>query len=1394
MKFKKLLCLLFILAACVCHAQYTNLKFENFDTTEGLSSSTCVEIFQDSEGFLWFGTIDGLNKFNGYEFEVYRPILNDPTSISNNRINAIAEDAKGRLWIGTSNGLNVFDKQTEKFYKINLYRKQTDRENFREIINGLLYDKKTNNLWVASRNGLIKLSLTNADAGTYEKPAFIHYKANGGYGLDNNNVTNILQDKNGTVWVGTNGNNLHRYNPKSDDFSKINIDFTPGQFLDHLPKQVLIDAGGDFWIGNDLSKLYVFNAKTKQYKNISPVSKSIPVFHLYQDKKGVVWAATDGDGIYLIDKNKGLLKHLTQNLNDPFSLPNNQPSKVLEDRKGIYWIATYNKGISKLALSKSLFGHYFYKPDSRDGLSTRIAQSVLQDSKNRIWIGTDGGGLNLFNEKNNSFIHYRAKPADASSLSSDKILYLLNGSNNIIWVCTWDGGLNRFNTTTGIAKRYEYDPGNPFSIGQNTVWCATKDTVNRLWLGTSTAGLNLFDPVTEKFYRYKNIPGDIHSLINNFVSSVFIDSKNRLFAGTAQGLCYTQIGKNGQEIPQKINFTEVNIKNIRGNRINYITEDHKGNIWLGTDMGLYELDNNLGLKNSYSSLNGLPSNLVVGIQQDNNKNFWITTKSGLSLLNYKTRTFQNFNVHDGLQGTEFQSKSITKINDGRIIAGGINGFNIFNPNNISLKYKPVKPVITNLKLYNKPVKAGDTINGRVLLNQSVTTKPHIELKYNEGYVSLGFVALNYENPERVRYSYKMAGLDDNYIMAGNNRVASYSNLVPGDYVFEVLASADGNWEKAGRTSMHITVLSPPWKTWWAYCIYVLVFITALWFSVHYYTKKMREEKEHELDQMKLKFFINVSHEFRTPLTLILNPVDKILSSYNDPDAVKNSAQIIQRSSRRLLYLVNQLLDLRKMDLGKTPLDITRINMVKFCKDIFILFEDLAKAKEIRFVFDAQLKEFHGMFDPDKVEKILTNLLSNAIKFTDRGGKVTLSLTEVNQYVPVTKWGVFKKLVPVRALEITVTDTGIGLKKEQMGEIFQRFFHADSSKTGTGIGLNFTKGLVELHKGEIFVESEYKKGTTFIVRLPANLKASKKTAVNFSERGTYDMDLNSIKSAEYEIAISNEGEADENQLPEIKGSRPVVLIVEDNKELRNHLKNELSSQFQVKEAPNGQIGLDKIKKYFPDIVISDVMMPEMDGFEMCRQVKNELETSHIPVILLTARSLEEDRIEGYDTGADEYLPKPFNINVLKARIKNLLESRRRSRERFASIGGIVPSGEIATNSLDEMFLDKTTKIVMANIADLDFTLEDVIKELGLGRSQFYRKITSITGQNPSNFIRTVRLKYASELLLQNQYSVKEITHMCGFNSSAYFTKTFKELYSVTPTQFVNTHIQNSAGKS
>lgn len=1365
----------------VAKAQYDNLKFETYSTLEGLSSSTCVEIFQDSEGYLWFGTIDGLNRYDGYTFEIYRPVLNDPHSISNNRISAIAEDGDGNLWIGTDNGLNVFQKQKEKFIRIELFQDRSNAVNRRDVINDLHFDGKTNTLWIATRNGLSNIPLDSANRYSFQDLQFKHYlhDVNNANSIDNNNITSIVADKNDNIWIITNGENLNLYNEQTENFERKIIDFPTPYILDHIPKSVLVDFDGDFWIGNDLSKLVRWDKEKNQFKILSYVNIPTPIFHMYQDRQGLIWIATDGFGVFLISKEKGLIQHIKHNPVDPFSLPNNQASHILEDKNGTFWIATYNKGVSKLALSKSSFGHYFHQSGNPKSLSSYIAQSVLEDKNRNLWIGTDGGGLNLFNEKNRTFKHYYSDPNNEHTISSDKILYLTESHDQSIWVCTWDGGINKFNPQTEKAKRFLHDTSNPYSVGQNTVWCAIEDSKKRLWLGTQTAGLNLFDPNTEKFYVYMNIVGDSSSLLSNFVFSNFIDSNNRLFVGTSLGLNVANLSEFESFIPENIDFKTVKENHLQGYRINYIFEDHIGNIWIGSDLGLHKLTNDLHLVQSYTIKEGMPSNLVLGITEDDEGFIWSTTKSGLSRLNPTTGNVKNYNIHDGLQGMEFQSKSIYETHDGRIVIGGINGFNLFHPSDISNASDKVAPVFTKFRLNNKIVSVGDSINNRVLLFNSISEISDIELKYYETYIGIEFVALHYENPERVQYSYKMIGLDEDYVEVGTNKVANYSNLPPGDYTFEVRSSLDADWEQASVTSFNIKVSPPPWLTWWAFVLYGLSLIAVFWAGIKYYARLVSEEKEHELDQQKLQFFINVSHEFRTPLTLILNPINKMISSFGDPQEVKDSALTIQRSATRLLNLVNQLLDFRKLDLGKDRLNVIKADVLNYSKDIYLLFRDLAKAKDIRFYFKSSLNELSTVFDPDKFEKILTNLLSNALKFTDPGGTVTISLSRIKKS-SLIKRGKVKEVI-----EIRVSDTGLGFKKEQMKDVFNRFFHSDSMKTGTGIGLNFTKSLVELHGGAIAVESEFNKGSTFIIHLPleTKLKKSQSSKVKEQDISDYKLDLNLLKSVEYDMSITDRP----NSIAEIaeancQGLNQVVLIVEDNRELRVHLKKELGQLFKVKEAVNGADGLKMVKKHFPDIVISDVMMPEMDGFEMCRRIKSEVEICHIPVILLTARSLEEDRIEGYKTGADEYIPKPFNMNVLMARINNLLEMKKRVREKFTSMRGMISASEITSNTLDEAFLDSATKIILDNISNPDFGLDQLLKNIGTSRSQFFRKINSLTGQNPSHFIRTIRLKYASELLTKNLYSIKEIAYNSGFNSTAYFSKTFRGMFGVTPNEY------------
>ncbi|SDM69418.1 hybrid sensor histidine kinase/response regulator [Kriegella aquimaris] len=1375
--------LIWLSAISLTYSQFPNLKFENLDTAEGLSSSTCTEIFQDSEGFLWFATIDGLNKYNGYEFEIYRSILNDSTSISNNRINAITEDKYGNIWVGTNNGLNVFNKKTDQFYRIGLYRQLSLSNSPRKVINDVLYDEKNNVLWAATNNGAIKI-MFQGDLITQDKLEFSYYMndESNAYSLDHNSVNSIIVDGQNEVWLVTGGRYLNRYNGKTDNFERVHIDYERPYELNHLPKNVFVDSDDDFWIGNDLSNLILWSRKNNSFTHLSFADVHIPYRNLHQDNHGVIWVSSDGHGLFLLNKEeKKVEQQIVNNHFDSFSLPNDKPSTFLEDDSGILWIGSYDKGVSKLDPSKYSFGHYYYQPDNAQGLNEKIVQSVLQDDKGRIWISAYDGGLNLFNEEKKTYEHYSHEYGNSNSLSSNKILYTFDSSDGKIWICTLDGGLNSFDPEKGRFMRYAYRPTDPSSIGQNSVWAGVEDHQKRLWLGLRTEGLSLFDPHRQIFHNYKNTSLNENGLSSNSVLRLFIDSKNRLLVGTTLGLNVVELDEIQEYAPEQMQFSEVRENGVQGNRINYISEDHLGNIWLGTDNGILKLDSGLKLIKSYSSLNGLPNNLVVGIKEDDNYNFWISTKSGLSFLNPTTHQFRNFNVHDGLQGSEFQTQSIEKTRDGRILVGGINGFNIFHPDDITFPSSVVlKPQITDFKLNNKKVVQGDTVNGRVLINDALDSEEKLKLRYNENYISFEFVALYFENPEQVQYAYKMHGLDDDFLNIGNNRVVNHSNLQPGNYVFEVKASVDGEWVDAGATRLNIEILPPFWKTWWLYCIYVLVGGLLFWAIMYYYTQKVRENQRHELDQMKLQFFVNVSHEFRTPLTLILNPIDNILSNVNETSPIKSSALTIQRSARRLLHLMNQLLDYRKMDVGMSPLQLEKGNIVRFCEDIFSLFEGLASKKEIDYRFKSGSENITTLFDQDKVEKIITNLISNAIKFTNNGGVITVSMKKVSRTEKIYDSLFFTREKLGDYVEIIVEDSGVGLDKEQLKNIFSRFYNLDVTKSGTGIGLNFTKALVEMHGGDISVESQHKKGTKFMVRLPLNLKAQREKV----ETVKNEFRINSMKAAEYDMLIANE-EIDvvPKKAQSEQTNLQTVLIVEDNKELRIHLTNDLKSVYNVKEAANGEKGLKMARKYYPDIIISDVMMPKMDGFELCRQIKTEFETSHIPVLLLTAKSQDDDRVTGYHSGADAYLAKPFVTRVLKARVSNLLEARKRLRQRFSEVGGIFPSSEVTSNNIDEAFLDKATKIVLDNISDMDFKQDHLLKELGVGRSQLFRKISSLTGNNPSYFIRTVRLRYASELLRKKEYSIKEVSYMIGFNSTAYFSKTFKELFDLTPTEFM-----------
>ncbi|MHA7943860.1 hybrid sensor histidine kinase/response regulator [Formosa sp. 3Alg 14/1] len=1366
-------------------AQYNTLKFENINAVDGLSSGTCLDIFQDKDGYLWFGTIDGLNKFNGYDIEVFRPDETDSATISNIRINAITGDKDGNLWIGTNNGLNVLNKKTNRFSRIQIFKNIDFSAENGTVVNTLFYDKLHHTVWVGTNSGAVKIEL-DPDKEASSPFNISHYKHSSGneYSLDNNIVNVIVQDEQNTIWIGTNGSYLNKYNTQENHFERILIEHKTSYELNHISKSIYIDALGDFWIGNDLANLVHWERKSNQFNQVALVDKHIPINDIYKDRTGLIWVSTDGHGLYLFDANfKSIKQHIVNNPSDLFSLPNNQPTKIFQDNTGIFWIGSYNKGVSKLQLSKNAFGHYYYQPNNPKGLNGEIVQSVLQDSKQRIWLGVYNQGLNLFHEKAQTFTHFTHNPNDSNTLSSNKILYTFESSDGYIWICTFDGGLNRFDPDTGQVKQFMHHELDTTSLAQNSVWTGVEDAEHRIWVGLKSEGLNLYNPKTERFHQFKNQFNADSGLASNFIVSLFVDSKNRLIIGTTQGLNSLNLNTLEAFIPENIQVQAVNHQNIKGVRINDIIEDASGTIWLASDNGLHKFDSEFQHLQSYTTKDGLPNNLIVGLTIDHAKQVWLITKSGMSVFNPETHHFKNFNITDGLQGLEYQSKSIEKTTDGRILAGGLNGFNVFDPQSIlSDSITSLTPIISNLRLNNRPVHVGDAINGRVLLKQTISETNQIHLNHNENNISFDFEALFLNNPDQVKYRYQLEGVDDDFVKAGHNRQVNYSNLQAGDYVFKVKASLDDSWDAQQARTLQVTVSPPFWKTWWAYLAYFAIASLLIWAFLRLYSRTIEDAQKHKLDLMKLEFFINVSHEFRTPLTLILNPLDKILNHIKETDVVESSAHTAQRSARRLLHLINQLLDYRKMDAGMAPLQLERGDIVAFTETIFRLFKGLAETKQISYTFQSDVAHCSGIYDFDKVEKIITNLISNAIKYTDYGGDIAVTVKSVESAEkPKVNPLKFNSKSLTDYVEISIKDTGRGMKKKQLDHVFSRFYNLDETKSGTGIGLHFTKSLVDMHQGEILVHSAPKKGSEFIVRLP--IKTQGKLAKVAHEKNEFL--INSIKAVEYDVLVSNTEMETEQKVsnPETLKTH-TVLIVEDNKELRLHLKDDLEDYYNVITSEDGKKGLKKALKRYPDLIISDVMMPKMDGFEMCKALKSDLETSHIPIILLTARTGDHDQISGFDHGADAYVPKPFKIEVLRARIKNLLEAKARLREKFSRLGTLLPSSELTTNALDEAFLEKVTKVVLKNIDNQDFKIDDIRSEVGVGRSQLFRKIQSITGENPSTFIRTIRLKYASELLQNSAHSIKEITHMSGFSSQTYFGKTFKELYGITPTEYIN----------
>lgn len=1334
------------------------IKFKHISGADGLISNTVNAITQDSDGFMWFGTPEGLCRYDGYAFKSFVHDPSDVHTLSNNIISCLIEDSFRNLWVGTRNGI----------CKISLNTYEVERV---AVLVDSLVPLPIQSLMFASDGqlyvGVDQMGLYSMDTATFEVQHYVHLDGDSTSIVDNT-VFALLEDEGKDIWVGTQ-NGLDVLHRGDGTFSHV----LKETHVQHLYRAV----DGSISIG--IASMGDF------YYSVSPtgvlVKKKIPLTSWGKDmvplmvRNGDTWISVKDKGLFYAKKGEKMSDLLAYNKHDFTGVSSNSITNIYEDKWGNVWFTTHDAGVNLVEKKSKAFVHV--RDNFReDGLCNNNVRSVFQDSDGVIWIGTKvGGSLSQFHRESLTFTHYKHDPNDASSLSNDLVFCITEHVPGELWVGT-SNGLNLFDKASGESIVFYHDDLDANSISSNNIYAVLQDDKDLL-VGHLIDGLDVFDIENKSVVNYHHTDEET-SITSDDVRILFRDHEANIWVGTLNGL--NLFDKEAGTFRQFLHNPNDSLS-ISDNYIQGICEDLNHNLWIGTNMGVNLWNREEGTFTVLTRKDGLSGNSVKGILSDDYGNLWITTNNGLSHYNTRSKRFKNFTLADGLQGNEFSSCVVCGMQNGELLFGGNNGFNIFHPDNIIDNDVIPEVYLLDFKLFNKTVDAQSVDSP---LSTHISQCKEITLSHKQSVMTFEYVALNYTSPEKNQYAYKMEGFEDDWNYVGTKREATYTNLDAGTYTFRVrAANNDGYWNDEG-TSVTIRIRPPVWLSMWAYIVYGIVLVLLVIMLRSYTIKQAKKEKDRENDQQNLRFFINVSHEFRTPLTMIINPVEKLLSS-DDYSENKDAAKTISRSANKLLHLINQLLDFRKMDMGSLPLLAVETDIVELSNGLLLQFKPISEEKNITLDFYSSEKKISVWFDPDKYEKILNNLLSNAMKFTDVDGHVGIRISRVSVKRKEKGAMFYMRAKYVDYVELRVEDTGCGLTPKEIENVFERFYSSDESKSGIGIGLNYTKSLVELHGGHVLLESVAGEGSSFIVRLPlgkSHLKSSQLSHKEFN-KDVSEFETSHLTSLQYDIASIDETvDMTADDKPRLKGSSLVVLIVEDNKQLRQQLKDELKGEYTVKEAVNGEAGLEKVKTLHPDIVISDVMMPVMNGIDMCAKIKTDLDTCHIPVILLTAKSLVENKIEGFETGADDYISKPFSMPLLKIRVKNLVYSRRQLKEHYSSVKTLMPAKNFTSNNLDETFLDKMTKLVLENLSDPDFNQQQLEEKMAMSRSGLYKKVNQLTGLSTSVFIRNVKLKYAAEMLMTSSMAIKEVAYSSGFSSPSYFNTSFKKLYGKSPAEY------------
>lgn len=1315
------------------------MHFKNYTVADGLCSNTIWDIEQDEQGYMWFGTKYGLNRFDGYEFKSYQHHKEDPASIGNNFIRKIFKYDKKTFWIGTDAGVYIFNLETQKFKLF---------EPLGKIFINDISRMKNGEIWIATKEkGAYRYQ---QKTGTLQQFTSLPGSS---LRLSSNEISKIVEDDQGNIWLGTYGKGIDVVESRSSRIRRYKADGRAGSLSHDAVIDLYKDLEGRIWVGTMSGGLNLFNNSTKSFTVFKRTGKnSISdnlVRGIFQPRAGILYVATE-KGLNVLDISTGQFTAYQHHSNDPYSISDDAVYTIFKDKMNGIWSGTFFGGVNYHNEDLPAF-EYYYSSGGRNSLSGNAVSAFLESDKDHFWIGTEDGGLSYFDAKSKSFLKYPFR-ANQDTLSYHNIHALYEDRKGHVWIGMYTGGLNIYNPLTGKIKRYTNNPADPYSLSDNSVYSIDEDRKGRIWVST-ISGLNLYNPDGDNFLRIKG--GNLEKVC---IYQVCQDSE--------QDLLWIATYDNGllsldpeTKLIQQYSYSE-KPGSISSNKVITLFDDRKGNLWVGTDGGGLNLfDKKTKKFKVYGDEYGIKSAVIFGIVEDDKGKLWLSTNSGVYEFDPQTKKERNFGKWDNLQSQQYNYKSYYKSSSGKLYFGGIKGFNAFYPDSIKRSKETVAITFTNFQLFNKDIEVQEKDSP---LKQAINFTKQISLKYDQSVISFEYAALHYQAPEKARYAYKMEGFDKDWNYVGQQRKATYTNLPPGDYVFKVTETEGTVINESTISSIHVTIEPPFYRTTLAYIIYAILLVAAILTARKYSILRSKKNNERKLERLKAKseqdfykqkieFFTAMAHEIRTPLSLIIAPLERLMNSKEKNTDTAGQLKIMEENSDRLLNLVNQLLDFRRIESDIYEIHTEKVELVSFVGALHKRFSAIPYQNTVDFVLKSQHRKLDLYADPEALTKILSNLLINAFKFTR--SRVEIRVNEVEKSGDGDGFA-----------SISVEDDGIGIPQNQLNNIFTKFFkvssdnHHYSNLGGSGIGLALAKSLTEKHGGDLLVESQSGVRTVFTVRIPLVLK----------EQAAEDF----FTDAEAEEAPGND--------------KPIVLIVEDDKALRSFIYESLSNEgYQAVKAKNGLEGLEQLKKHVPDIVISDVMMPEMDGFELCKAIKTDINYSHIPVILLTAKTNTEAEIEGLENGADAYISKPFKWKQVSLITKNLLDLQLSVRQKFAQ-QPFDGAETLIAESRDKKFMASLIASIETHLSNTQFSVEELGKELGLSRSSLYKKVKSLTGYVPNEFIRLIRLKHAARLLSTQEYTISEVGYMAGFNSHSYFSKCFYQQYKETPSEFAEKH--------